>query len=257
MNVVGVDSYIRGVVSEEVPDDWPLEVVKAQAVAARSYALAQAGERSAILYADTRSQVYGGVEAESDVGDKAVAATKRQVLMFDGKVATTFFFSSSGGRTADVEDVFSGGTPIPYLVSVPDPGRQVVSAPSLGAGRAAGDAGIEAVPRPGTKDAPHGSRLRQGEGDRRSRRSRASGGVPSSTVRRALDLRSTWVTIGVLVAVAAGRHGDCRSAADADGNGAAGEGADRAPVEGGRRRLDGRPRGRPGRRPLVRDRRRP
>src|SRR4029450_537800 len=115
VNVLGIDPYIRGVVSEEVPDDWPLEVVKAQAVAARSYALAQAAGRS-ILYADTRSQVYGGIEAESDVGDKAVAGTKRQVLTFDGQVATTFFFSSSGGRTADVEDVFIGGKPIPYLV---------------------------------------------------------------------------------------------------------------------------------------------
>ena len=166
VNVVGVDPYIRGVVSQEVPDDWPLEVVKAQAVAARSYALAQAAGRS-ILYSDTRSQVYGGIEAESDVGDKAVAATSRQVLMFDGKVATTFFFSSSGGRTADVEDVFIGGTPIPYLVSVPDPddklsphhrwGPVVLPAPKAG----------EAARRPGGDRPAHGSRLREGEGDRR------------------------------------------------------------------------------------------
>ena len=166
VNVVGIDPYIRGVVSEEVPDDWPLEVVKAQAVAARSYALAQAAGRS-ILYSDTRSQVYGGIEAESDVGDKAVAATSRQVLMFDGKVATTFFFSSSGGRTADVEDVFIGGTPIPYLVSVPDPddklsphhrwGPVVLPAPKV-----AKLLGAPARARPA-----NGSRLRQGEGDRR------------------------------------------------------------------------------------------
>ncbi len=197
VNVVGVDSYIRGVVSQEVPEDWPLEVVKAQAVAARSYALAQAGERSSILYADTRSQVYGGVDAESDVGDKAVAATKRQVLMFDGKVATTFFFSSSGGRTADVQDVFSGGTPIPYLVSVPDPddkwsphhrwGPVVLPATRIS----------KLFHAPGTKDArtvPASGRAKEivlttKSGERR---------LPSSTVRRALDLRSTWVTIGVL-----------------------------------------------------------
>lgn len=196
VNVVGIDPYIRGVVSEEVPDDWPLEVVKAQAVAARSYALAQAAGRS-ILYSDTRSQVYGGIEAESDVGDKAVAATSRQVLMYDGKVATTFFFSSSGGRTADVEDVFVGGTPIPYLVSVPDPddklsphhrwGPVVLPAPKvaklLGSPSAVD---LRTVPVSGrAKEIVVQTRT----GER---------SVPSSTFRRALDLRSTWVTIGVL-----------------------------------------------------------
>jgi stage II sporulation protein D len=196
VNVVGIDPYIRGVVSEEVPDDWPLEVVKAQAVAARSYALAQAAGRS-ILYADTRSQVYGGIEAESDVGDKAVAGTKRQVLTFDGQVATTFFFSSSGGRTADVEDVFIGGKPIPYLVSVPDPddklspyhrwGPLVLGAPKVS----------KMLSAPGTVDlrtVPVSGRAKEivvqtKTGERR---------VPSGTFRRALDLRSTWVTIGVL-----------------------------------------------------------
>jgi stage II sporulation protein D len=197
VNVVGVDAYIRGVVSEEVPDDWPLEVVKAQAVAARSYALAQAGERSAILYADTRSQVYGGVDAESDVGDKAVAATKRQVLMFDGKVATTFFFSSSGGRTADVEDVFSGGTPIPYLVSVPDPDDKWSPHHRWGPVVLPAARVAKLFHAPGTKDirtVPASGRAKEivlttKSGERR---------VPSSTVRRALDLRSTWVTIGTL-----------------------------------------------------------
>jgi SpoIID/LytB domain protein len=196
VNVVGIDPYIRGVVSEEVPEDWPLEVVKAQAVAARSYALAQAAGRS-ILYSDTRSQVYGGVEAESDVGDRAVAATSRQVLMFDGKVATTFFFSSSGGRTADVEDVFIGGTPIPYLVSVPDPddklsphhrwGPVVLPAPKL-ARLLGAPAAIDVRTVPVTGRAKE-IVVQTRTGERR---------VPSSTFRRALDLRSTWVTIGVL-----------------------------------------------------------
>ena len=197
VNVVGVDPYIRGVVSEEVPEDWPLEAVKAQAVAARSYALAQSGERSAILYADTRSQVYGGVEAESDVGDAAVAGTKRQILTYDGNVANTFFFSSSGGRTANVEDVFGGGTPIPYLVSVPDPddkwsphhrwGPVVLPATRLS----------KLFRAPGTWDArtvPASGRAKEivlttKTGERR---------LSSTTVRRSLDLRSTWMTIGVL-----------------------------------------------------------
>ena len=191
VNVLGIDPYIRGVVSEEVPEDWPLEVVKAQAVAARSYALAQAAGRS-ILYSDTRSQVYGGIEAESDVGDKAVAATSRQVLMFDGKVATTFFFSSSGGRTAAVEDVFIGGTPVPYLVSVPDPddklsphhrwGPVVLPAPKVA--RLLGAA---------VRDRPtNGSRLAAGPRRSSSRRGRASAGC-----RRARSgVRSTYARRG-------------------------------------------------------------
>src|SRR5262245_26980529 len=196
VNVVGIDPYIRGVVSEEVPDDWPLEVVKAQAVAARSYALAQAAGRS-ILYADTRSQVYGGVAAESTVGDEAVAATKRQVLMYDGKVATTFFFSSSGGRTADVEDVFVGGAPIPYLVSVPDPDDKYSPYHRWGPVVLPATKVSKLLHAPGTIDAraiPATGRAREIVLTTRTGEQR----VPSSTVRRALDLRSTWVTLGVL-----------------------------------------------------------
>jgi SpoIID/LytB domain protein len=196
VNVVGIDPYIRGVVSEEVPDDWPLEVVKAQAVAARSYALAQAAGRS-ILYADTRSQVYGGVAAESTVGDEAVAATKRQVLTYDGKVATTFFFSSSGGRTADVEDVFVGGAPIPYLVSVPDPDDKYSPYHRWGPVVLPATKVSKLLHAPGTIDAraiPATGRAREIVLTTRTGEQR----VPSSTVRRAFDLRSTWVTLGVL-----------------------------------------------------------
>ena len=196
VNVVGIDPYVRGVVSEEVPDDWPLEVVKAQAVAARSYALAQAAGRS-IIYADTRSQVYGGVAAESSVGDEAVDATRRLVLMYGGKVATTFFFSSSGGRTAAVEDVFVGGAPIPYLVSVPDPDDKYSPYHRWGPVVLPAAKVSKLLQTPGTIDAravPATGRAREivlttRTGERR---------IPSSTVRRALDLRSTWVTLGVL-----------------------------------------------------------
>src|SRR5207245_11685370 len=73
------------------------------------------------VYNDTRDQVYGGIAAETPVGDQAVAGTKRQVLLYDGKVATTYFCSSSGGRTAAITDVFTSAKPTPYLVSVPDP----------------------------------------------------------------------------------------------------------------------------------------
>ena len=121
MNVVGLEAYLQGVVPREMPSAWPPEALKAQAVAARSYALAtRAGRRAFDLYADVRSQVYGGVAAEEPATTTAVDATAGQVVLYDGKVATTFFFSTSGGRTASAADAWSG-EPVPYLVSVADP----------------------------------------------------------------------------------------------------------------------------------------
>jgi SpoIID/LytB domain protein len=121
VNNVGLEAYLYGVVPREVPFIWPLEALKAQAVVARSYALAVRRTGAYDLYSDTRSQVYGGLAAEKPTTNEAVTATAGQVLLYDGKVATTFFFSTSGGRTASVEDVWAGGEPIPYLTSVTDP----------------------------------------------------------------------------------------------------------------------------------------
>lgn len=122
VNSVGLEAYLYGVVPREVPFHWPAEALKAQAVVARSYALAVRKSGAAYdLYADTRSQVYGGVAAEKPTTNTAVDGTAGQVLLFQGKVATTFFFSTSGGRTASIEDVWANGEAIPYLVSVPDP----------------------------------------------------------------------------------------------------------------------------------------
>jgi stage II sporulation protein D len=123
VNALGLEEYVRGVVGLEVPSNWPSEALKAQAVVARSYALASlstdVSARAYDLFADTRSQVYGGIEAESDPVTRAVDATAGQVVVFDGKVATTYYSSSSGGRTTSAEEAF--GKPVPYLVSVPDP----------------------------------------------------------------------------------------------------------------------------------------
>jgi stage II sporulation protein D len=94
--------------------------LKAQAVVARSYALASRRTGPFDLFADVRSQVYGGVRAEEPATTTAVGETSGQVLLYDGKVAQTFFFSTSGGRTASAADTWSG-EPVPYLVSVADP----------------------------------------------------------------------------------------------------------------------------------------
>ena len=103
-----------------MPSAWPPEALKAQAVAARSYALANLAKgKDYDLYADTRSQVYGGLDAEVPATNDAVDATKGEVVLYDGKVANTLFFSTSGGRTASAAE--TTGTGVPYLVSVVDP----------------------------------------------------------------------------------------------------------------------------------------
>jgi stage II sporulation protein D len=117
---LGLEQYLKAVVPAEVPSDWPPEVLKAQAVAARSYALANlAKSRSFDLYDDTRSQVYGGVKVESEATSAAVSATKGEVVLYHGKVADTLFSSTSGGRT--VSALEATGTAVPYLVAVADP----------------------------------------------------------------------------------------------------------------------------------------
>jgi stage II sporulation protein D len=120
VDVVALENYLRGVVPSEMPFDWPAEALKAQAVAARSYALANLNQtRDFDLYGDTRDQVYGGISAEQPAATAAIAATKGQVVLYKGKVADTLFFSTSGGRTASSLD--ATGVAVPYLVSVPDP----------------------------------------------------------------------------------------------------------------------------------------
>jgi stage II sporulation protein D len=121
VNNIGLEPYLYGVVPREVPFTWPDEALKAQAVVARSYALAVRRTGAFDLFSDTRSQVYGGVAAEKPSTNAAVDATARQVLLFEGEVATTYFFSTSGGRTASIADVWTAGESIPYLTSVPDP----------------------------------------------------------------------------------------------------------------------------------------
>ena len=121
VNALPVDQYVKGVVPNESPASWPIAALEAQAVAARSYALAdQVGGNGFDLYADTRSQVYGGLESEAAQGNRAADLTRGQVVMYGGKVAETFFSACSGGHTESVQNVFFG-PPIPYLVGVPDP----------------------------------------------------------------------------------------------------------------------------------------
>ena len=119
INIVGLEQYLYGVVPSEMPFTWAPEALKAQAVAARSYALATKRSGAFDVYKDTRSQVYLGFDHEKPSSNAAVDGTAGKVVMYNGAIAKTFFFSTSGGRTAAAADVW--GTAVPYLVSVPDP----------------------------------------------------------------------------------------------------------------------------------------
>src|SRR5215470_3107535 len=200
VNVVGLEPYLYGVVPSEMPDRWPAEALEAQAVVARSYALSHMNTGSDFdMYPDTRSQMYLGIPAESPAGRDAVNATAGKVVLYDGDVADTFFFSSSGGKTANVQDVWTGSKPLPYLVSVPDPydtlspyhnwGPIQFGAAQLG--KKLGARGTLLDVR--TNAAPSGRvqtlTLVGTKGTKT---------ITGSAARAAMGLRSTWFTIGAM-----------------------------------------------------------
>ncbi len=122
INAISLEDYVAGVVARESPSSWPAEALKAQAVAARTYAITTSKAGAGFEhYADVRSQVYGGVAAETPSTNAAVAATRGQVVTYDGRPVVTFFFSTSGGRTENVENTNVGAGPQPWLKSVADP----------------------------------------------------------------------------------------------------------------------------------------
>jgi stage II sporulation protein D len=122
INELDMDSYLRGVVAGEMPSTWPLEALKVQAVAARTYALATQKTSGAFdQYPDTRSQVYRGVTGESVRSDAAVGDTAGRIVTYAGEPAVTYYFSTSGGHTENVEFSFVGSLSKPWLVGVPDP----------------------------------------------------------------------------------------------------------------------------------------
>jgi len=122
VDVLPLERYLRGVVPWEMPHRWAPEALRAQAVAARSYALATLKHGQPFdLYADTRDQVYGGIRAEERATNVAVGATAGEVLTWDGRPALTYYFSTSGGRTAAAGDSLPWAPRVPYLRSVADP----------------------------------------------------------------------------------------------------------------------------------------
>ena len=133
MNTLGLEAYLCGVVPHEMPYDWPAEALKAQAVVARSYALAVRKDRRPFdLYADTRSQVYGGIAAETPTARAAVDGDGRPGRALRGQGRDTYFFSTSGGRTANVaRRLAARSRAVPRLGRRPV--RHALAAPHAGA----------------------------------------------------------------------------------------------------------------------------
>ena len=105
-----------------MPSSWAPAALEAQSIAARTYAITTTVDGQGFnLYDDTRSQMYGGVNSETATSDAAVAATAGQVVTYDGAPAVTYFFSSSGGSTESIQNVWPGSAPEPWLRGVPDP----------------------------------------------------------------------------------------------------------------------------------------
>jgi stage II sporulation protein D len=121
INAIDLEDYVRGVISAEMPASWSPDALEAQAVAARTYVITTAAAGPFDVYSDTRSQMYRGVAAETSATDAAVAATRGQVVTYNGVPVVTYFSASSGGHTENIEDVWPGATPEPWLRGVPDP----------------------------------------------------------------------------------------------------------------------------------------
>lgn len=122
INELNIEDYLRGVVPREMPAGWPEEALKAQAVAARNYALQRVEATRGSSYNvsnDRLSQVYGGYDAESPATSRAVDATRGLVMEYGDRLITAFFHSCSGGSTENAEDIW--GNPVPYIRGREDP----------------------------------------------------------------------------------------------------------------------------------------
>lgn len=200
VNTVGLEAYLYGVVPSEMPHTWAAEALKCQAIAARSYALAvRKIGGSYDLYSDTRSQVYRGVDGEQPESSAAVDATAGQVVLYQGKVATTYFYSSSGGRTAAIQDVWPNAKPVPYLVSVADPYDTISPHHDWGPFKFTAATLSKKLKVPG-KLVDIQATL-NGSGRATSLTATGTLGevtVAAGDVRRLLGLRSTWFSLGAL-----------------------------------------------------------
>ena len=128
INLVSIEKYLYGVLKKEISPNWPSEALKAQAIAARTFAIFNMNkyiEKGYNLDSSTNSQVYGGVNHENSLTNNAVDATKGKIMAYKGKAINAVYHSDSGGYTANSEDVW--GSSLPYLRGVKSTFEELVS----------------------------------------------------------------------------------------------------------------------------------
>jgi stage II sporulation protein D len=129
INILDIDDYIKGVLPSEIGHLKPgqFEAYRAQAIAARSYALSKLEEKTADIYdlnATVMDQVYSGAGGESEAASRAVDETRGLVCTFLGEPIKAYYCSCCGGHTADIRTVWPWKTPYPYLYGVRDTVRE-------------------------------------------------------------------------------------------------------------------------------------
>ena len=123
VNYIELEDYTKGVLPNEMASDWPLEALKAQAVVARTYALANLNKFRSYgfdLSNDTSSQVYRGLRSATEKTNRAVTETAGQLVRYEGQLCTVYYFAADGGATEDSENVWTESA-VPYLRGVKDP----------------------------------------------------------------------------------------------------------------------------------------
>ncbi|MDV3000168.1 MAG: hypothetical protein N5P05_001774 [Chroococcopsis gigantea SAG 12.99] len=196
VNLIDLESYLYSVVGAEAVASWPIEALKTQAVAARTYAIYKSTTSSNRIYdldTSTATQVYKGLETEFTTTHEAVNATTGQIMTYRGKAILAVFHSSSGGHTENVEDVWSSA--LPYLRGVTDYDQtapvfqwsKTFTASELG--KLIGGVG-KVRSLIAERATPHGRILKlRVIGDRGSKV------VPDDVLRQELELKSTLFTI--------------------------------------------------------------
>ena len=130
INIIGIEEYLYGVLKKEISPRWPAEALKAQAVAARTYAIFNMNkyiDKGYNISAYTDSQAYGGVNHEDPLTNKAVDKTRGIIIVDKGKTINAVYHSDSGGYTEDSENVW--GSYVPYLRSIKSKYEEFVSPP--------------------------------------------------------------------------------------------------------------------------------
>lgn len=130
-NYLSMDDYVKGILPYEMSASWPLEALKAQAVCARTYTLAATGNRHRSQNFDicntTCCQVYRGTNSSSATTDRAVEETSGIYAFYNGALAQTFYYSSNGGASEDVRNVWGSTSNLPYLSGVKDPYEETIA----------------------------------------------------------------------------------------------------------------------------------